>query len=166
MKRKSILLWPWIRHFDIHVLFINNNQFQLHVDSIYSNELEIKDTTDSSTSASYLDVLLKLDTNSKITTQLYDKQDDFNFSIVNFPYLCNAYGVYISQLIWYARACSIYDQFSVRSNLLTDKLMSKVFQLFLLQGALCKFYGRYNDLICPYNLSLGHMLSDIFHTNH
>jgi hypothetical protein len=45
---------------------------------------------------------LKLDTNDKITTQLYDKRDDFNLSIVNFPYPCSnipaspAYGVYIS----------------------------------------------------------------------
>ena len=36
-----------------------------------------------------LDVSLKLDTNGKITTQLYDKRDDFSFSIVNFPYLCS-----------------------------------------------------------------------------
>jgi hypothetical protein len=43
----------------------------------------------SSTSALYLDLLLKLDINGKITTQLYDKRDDFNFSIVNFPYLCS-----------------------------------------------------------------------------
>ena len=50
------------------VLSINNNQFQSLVDSIYPNELEIKDTTESFTSASYLDVLLKLDTNGKITT--------------------------------------------------------------------------------------------------
>jgi hypothetical protein len=42
---------------------------------------------ESSTSASYLDVLLKLDTDGKITTQLYDKREDFTFSIVNFPYL-------------------------------------------------------------------------------
>jgi hypothetical protein len=125
----------------------------------------------SSTSASYLDVLLKLDTNGKITTQLYDKRDDFNFSIVNFPYLCGnspaspAYGVYISQLIRYARACSTYDQFLVRGNLLTDKLMSQGFQLSRLQAAFHKFYGRYNDLICPYNLYLDHMLSDMFHTN-
>jgi hypothetical protein len=47
-----------------------------------------------------LNVLLKLDTNGKITPQLYDKWDDFNFAIVNFPYLCSnipaspAYGVY------------------------------------------------------------------------
>jgi hypothetical protein len=61
----------------------------MYVDSIYPNELEIKDTTECSASASYLDVLLKLDINGKITTQLYDKRDDFNFSIVNFPYLCS-----------------------------------------------------------------------------
>jgi hypothetical protein len=66
-------------------LSINNDHFHSYVDSIYPNELEIKDTTECSTSASYLDVLLKLDTNGKLTTQLYDKQDDFNFSIVNFP---------------------------------------------------------------------------------
>ena len=52
------------------VLSINNNQFHSYVDSIYPNKLEIKDTTECSTSASYLDVLVKLDTNSRIKTQL------------------------------------------------------------------------------------------------
>ena len=73
-----------------------------------------------------------------------------------------AYGVYISQLIRYARACSTYDQFLVRGCLLTNKLMSQGFQLSRLQAAFRKFYGRYNDLICPFNLSLGRMLSDMF----
>jgi hypothetical protein len=82
------------------VLSINNDQFHSYVDSIYPNELKIKDTTECSTPALYSDVLLKLDTNGKIMIQLYDKRDVFNFSIVNFPYLCNnipaspAYGVY------------------------------------------------------------------------
>ena len=40
--------------------------------------------------------------------------------------------------------------------------MSQGFQLSRLQAAFHKFYGRYNDLICSYNLSLGHMLSDMF----
>ena len=39
--------------------------------------------------------------------------------------------------------------------------MSQGFQLSHLQGAFRKFYGRYNDLICPCNLSLGRSL----HTN-
>jgi hypothetical protein len=51
---------------------INGDQFHSYVDSIYPNELEIKDTIEYPTSASYLDVLLKLDTNGKITIQLYD----------------------------------------------------------------------------------------------
>ena len=61
----------------------------------------------------------------------------------------------------YARACSTYDQFLVRGNLLTNKMMSQGFQLSRLQAAFRKFYGRYNDLICPYNLSFGRMLSDV-----
>jgi hypothetical protein len=48
------------------VLSIKNNHFHSYVDSIYPNELEIKDTTKCSTSVSYLDVLLKLDTNGKL----------------------------------------------------------------------------------------------------
>jgi hypothetical protein len=34
-----------------------------------------------------------------------------------------------------------------------------------LQAAFYKYYGCYSNFICPYNLSLGHMLSDMFHTN-
>jgi hypothetical protein len=69
-------------------------------------ELEIKkDTTESSTSASYLNVLLNKYASGKLATQLYDKQDDLSFPIVSFPYTCSniplspAYGVYI--LNWF-----------------------------------------------------------------
>ena len=78
----------------------------------YPRELEIKETTETAASSSYLDYLY-ID-NGKLTTRLYDKRDDFNFPIVNFPFLsCNipsapAYGVYVSQLIHYVRACSNY----------------------------------------------------------
>ena len=74
-KKKSLAVAfkSTFRYID-DVLCINNNQFHSCVDSIYPDEMEIKDTTECSTSASYLDVLLKLDTNGKITTQLYDKR--------------------------------------------------------------------------------------------
>jgi hypothetical protein len=113
----------------------------------------------------------RVSTDQLISTSVLALKYDFNFSIFNFPYLCSnnpaspAYGVYILQLIRYARACSKYDQFLIRGNLLTGKLMSQGFQLSRLQAAFRKFYGRYNDLICSYNLSLGHMLSDMFHIN-
>jgi hypothetical protein len=99
------------------------------------------------------------------------KGDYLNFAIVNFPYVCSntplspSYGVYISQLIRYVRACSAYDQFLSRGRLLTDKLVLQGFLQSRLMSIFCKFNGCYNDLICNYKLSLSHMLSDIFHSN-
>jgi hypothetical protein len=87
-----------------------------------------------------------------------------NLQYVGFNIVSSAYGVYISQMIRYARACSPYNQFLSRGRLLTDKLMLQGFLQSRLMSAFSKFYGRYNDLIYNYKLSLSHMLSDIFHT--
>ena len=71
---------------------------------------------------------------SLLVTRLYDKRDDFNFPIVNFPFLSSnipsapAYGVYVSQLIHYARACSNYQDFLERGKVLTTKLLSQGYQ--------------------------------------
>ena len=51
---------------------------------MYPAELEIKDTTESNTSASYLDLLLSIESDGQLRTSLYDKRDDFNFHITNF----------------------------------------------------------------------------------
>ena len=153
------------------VLSINNEHFHTYVNMIYPTELEIKDTTDSSTKASYLDILLSIETDEKLATKLYDKRDDFDFPIVNFPHLSSniplspAYGVYISQMIRYARACSTYEQFIYRGKLLTDKLLSQGYQEPRLVSTFRKFYGRYNDLVCDYRASLCEMLSFLFCRN-
>jgi hypothetical protein len=92
------------------VLSINNHNCHNYIHLIYPDELEINDTTESDKSASYLDILLSIDSNGRLTTSLSDKRDDFEFAIVNFPFLCSniplspTYGVYFSQLIRYARA--------------------------------------------------------------
>ena len=84
-------------------------------------------------SSSYLDCYLYTD-NGKLTTRLYDERDDFNFSIVTFPFLSSnipsapAYGVYVSQLIRYARACSNYQDFMECGKVLTTKLLSQGYQ--------------------------------------
>ena len=70
------------------VLSLNNPSFIEHLDQIYPSELEIKETTDSKKSASYLDLFLEIDQEGKLVSKIYDKRDDFNFPIVNFPYLC------------------------------------------------------------------------------
>ena len=77
---------------------------------MYSADLEIKDITDSTTSAFYLNLLLSIGRDGQLHTSIYDKWDDFNFHITNFPFLSSdipsspTYGVFISQIIRYARA--------------------------------------------------------------
>ena len=110
------------------VLSINNPTFGDYINIIYLVELEIKDTTDADNHASYLDLLLKYDYFHRLQVKLYDKRDDFNFDIVNFPFLSSnipqspAYVVFVSQLTRYARASSLYEDFIMRSQLLTSKL--------------------------------------------
>ena len=70
------------------VLSLNNPKFGDYVSFIYPEELEIKDTTDSLTSASYLDILLNhvnIDHDQHLTIKIYDKRDDFDFPIVQLP---------------------------------------------------------------------------------
>jgi hypothetical protein len=52
------------------------DNFQNYVHLIYPDELVIKDTTESDKSASYLDILLNIESNGRLTTSQYDKRDD------------------------------------------------------------------------------------------
>ena len=69
------------------VLTLNNSRFVTEIQHIYPSELDLKRTTENSTSLSYLDVLITID-KGKYSTNVYDKRDDFGFNIVNFPHLC------------------------------------------------------------------------------
>ena len=94
--------------------------------------------------ASYFDLYLDLDREGWLKTKLYDKRDDFNFPIVNFPAICSnipaepAYGAYISQLIRYSRAYGFQD-FLDRGLLLTRQLLNQRFLLVKLKSSLRKF---------------------------
>ena len=49
------------------VLSINNPEFENYLGQMYPVELEIKDTTESNTSASYLDLLLSIGRDGQLT---------------------------------------------------------------------------------------------------
>ena len=124
-----------------------------------------KDTTESTTSASYLHLLLSIVRDGHLHTSI--KRDDFNFHITNFPFLCSnipsslAYGVFISQLIRYARACSSYECFILRVRRLPSKLLKQGYLAERLKSSFRKFYGRYGDRIQQYEVSLSGILNDI-----
>ena len=83
--------------------------------------------------------------NNRIYTKLYDKRDDFDFHIVNFPFLSSnipsspSYGVYISQLIKYARCCSYYDDFGYHQERLVDRLLSQGYKVKRLKNSFKNF---------------------------
>ena len=110
------------------VLSIYNLDFENYLGQMYPPEIEIKDTTESNYSAFYLDLLLSIGRDGKLRTSLYDKRDDFNFHITNFPFLSYnirsspAYYVFISQLMRYVRACYSYECFILSALRLSFKL--------------------------------------------
>ena len=135
------------------VLSLNNSSFGDFIDRMNPIELEIKDITDMDRSASYLDLHLEIGSEERLRTKLYDKRYDFNFPIVNFPFICSnipaapAYGVYISHLIRYSRACGFSQDFLDRGLLLTRKLLNQWFLLVKFKSSLRKFYGRHHGLV-------------------
>ena len=68
------------------ILNINNVYFDNMVSHIYPSELQLNKANTSDTEAAFLDLHLS-NSNDIESTKIYDKRDDFDFEIVNFPYL-------------------------------------------------------------------------------
>ena len=87
-----------------------------------------------------------------IYNTLYKKREDFNFHITNFLILSSniqyspAYGVFVSQLIRYARACSSYECCTLRVVRLSNKPIWQGYIKERWKSSLRKFYGQYGDL--------------------
>ena len=127
------------------LLNIDDPYFEQMVGQIYPTELQLN-------KAPFLDLNLSI-TNGIVSSKIYDKRDDFNFKIVNFTYLdgdvprSSSYGVYISQLIRFARVCSNVDDFNNRNLFLTAKLLKQGYRYHNIRKAFSKFYHRHSELI-------------------
>ena len=165
-KIKEARLFNFTFRYIDDVLSINNPNFSDWIPLIYPPELEIKETTDTASSASFLDLYLEFDIHSHLSTRIYDKRDDFDFEIINFPHLSSniptspAYGIYIFQLIRYSRACSSYSDFVKRHQCLSRKLMNQGYVKERLVLFLKKFIGRYPELVDKYSVSTSQIIHD------
>ena len=94
-----------------------------------------------------------------VSCKIYDKRDGFDFEIVNFPFLdgdvprAASYGVYISQLIRFARVSR-----HVTDKLLTAKLLNQVYRYHKPRKAFSKFYRRHFDLVSKFSVGLKSLL--------
>ena len=100
----------------------------------------------SDTETLFLDLHLSI-SDGFVKTKIYDKQDDFDFDIVDFPFLdgdvprSTSYGVYISQLIRIARVSSHVDDFNTRNKVLTAKLLRQGYRYNKIRKAFQNFIG-------------------------
>ena len=90
------------------------------------------------------------------------KRDDFEYEIVNFPFLdvprSTSYGVYISHLIRFARASSHVADFNTRNKLINQKLLKQGYQSHKLCKTFSKFYRRYYNLVSKFQIGLKSLL--------
>ena len=141
------------------ILNINNVYFDNMVSQIYPSELQLNKANASDTEAAFLDLQMSI-SNDIVSTKIYD----FDFEIVNFPFLdgdvprSTSYGVYISQLIRFARASSYVADFNTRNKLLTQKLLKQGYRYHKLRKTFSKFYRRYYDLISKFQVGLKSLL--------
>ena len=158
---------PCNRYIEDLIVF-NNKKFLDYLKMIYLSQLTVEKANKSDHLADYLDLTFIIDSGSKLSTRLYDKWDDFDFHIVNFLFLSSnipsgpSYGVYILQLIRYARCCSHYNDFRYRHKCLVDRLLSQGHIVLWLEKSNKKFYGRYQDLIEKYYRAVKEMVNDSF----
>ena len=129
------------------LLNIDNNFFKSMVNHMYLTELQLNMANVSDTEALFLDLHLSI-SDGFAKTKIYNKRDDFEFDIVNFPFLdgnvprSTSYGVYISQLIRFSRVSSHVNDFNTRNKVVTAKLLRQDYRYHKIRKAFSKFYRR------------------------
>jgi len=111
---------------------LDKTLFQTSITAIYPKEGILLKSNSSDDKATFLDLDIQ-NHNLHCTIKIYDKRDDFDFDIVNFPSLDGdipmspPYGTYISQLTRFARVCNKVEDFNDRNFFMSRKLLKQVF---------------------------------------
>ena len=142
----------------------NPSKTSLKHSEIYLNKfprLQVLNTSD--TEAPFLDSHLSI-SNGFVSSKIYDKRDDFDFDIVNFPFFdgdvprSTSYGVYISQLIRFTRVSSHVVDFNARNKSLTAKLLQQGYRYHKLRQTFSKFYRLHYELVSKFSVGLKTLL--------
>ena len=129
---------------------IDNTYFDGLISQIYPPELQLNIANSSDTEAAFFYLHLSI-VDGFVSYKIYDKRDDFDFKIVNFPFLDGdvprtaSYGVIISQLIRFARVSNHVTDFNTRNKLLIAKLLNQGYRYHKQSKAFSEFYKRHSD---------------------
>ena len=144
------------------LLNIDNPYFEGMVNRIYPPELQLNKANTSDTEAPFLDLHLTISTDLFHLKFMISAMTDFD--IVNFPFLdgdvprSTSYGVYISQLIRFARVSSHVVDFNARNKSLNAKLLQQGYRYHKLRKTFSKFYRRHYELVSKFSVRLKTLL--------
>ena len=144
-----------------NLLNIDNPFSEDRVNRIYPPVLQLNKANTSDTEARFLDLHISI-LNGFVSSKIYDRRDDFDFDIVNFPFLVGdvprstSYGVYISQR--FARVSSHVADFNVRNKSLIAKLLQQGYRYHKFRKTFSKFYRRHYGLVLKFNVGLKPLL--------
>ena len=147
------------------LLNIDTPYFEGMVNQIYPPGLQLNKANTTDTEAPFLHLHLSI-ADGFISSKIYDKRDDFDVDIVNFAFLDGdvprraSYGVYISQVIRFARVCNHVANFNARNICLTAKLFQQGYRYHNLRKTFSKFYCRHYDMISKFNVRLKTLLRE------
>ena len=145
------------------LLNIDNPYFEGMVNRIYPPELQLNEANTSDIEAPFLDLHLSI-SNGFILSKIDDKRDDFDFDIVNFPFLdgdvprSTSYGIYLSQFIRFARVSSHVADFNACNKSLTAKLLQQGYLYHKLRKTFSRSYRRHYELVSKFNVGLKTLL--------
>ena len=158
LMKDNFQLAKMFSHID-DLLTLNNPYFIEEISNIYPVELILKQTTESETKVSYMDIYITI-VGQRFRTSIFDKRDSFNCHIVNFPFLNSnipavpAYGIYISQLVRLGRICDDYYKFARRNHMVTSRLVRQGFRYDKLCGLFKKFTCNHATLFRKFGASV------------
>ncbi len=122
---------------------------------IYPKELILVPDESDGLSCPFLDLQIVIKDHI-ISTSIYDKRDSFDFPIVNFPTLTgniplkSSYGVFVCELVRYARACTYIEDFKLRTMALVNKLIKQGFIAKCLKRTFINFCDSHILLVQKY----------------
>ena len=141
----AINLADVFRFQDDSIVFNDQDTFLAKWREIYPIEMQLEQTNTGNT-CTFLDLRIEIN-NGKFIYKSYDKRQDFDFNIINYPDLHGnvpvipSYGVFTSQLIRFCEINGDTDNFKSDVLSLMQKLVIQNFDITVLKAKFRKFYS-------------------------
>ena len=129
------------------------------LNEIYPPEMVINKTNISARKTNFLDLTISI-YRGKFLVKLYDKRNDYNFDVINYPFLDGnipkgqSYGIFISQLVRLARINSSFNSFIVDCKNLVRKLEGQSFNIAALRKRFEIFVDKYFNIWGKFGINL------------